>query len=73
MVMSAVLHDFEHPGYNNQFAINCGLKPAQMFNDQAVSPLSVSRSEQILHSDVSSPVLLSLGNYITKVLLTVTS
>ena len=36
VVMSAALHDFEHPGYNNHFAVRLGLETAKLYNDQSV-------------------------------------
>eukprot|EP00959_Pyramimonas_sp_CCMP1952_P020057 423464-Pyramimonas_sp.AAC.3 len=36
MVLSAVVHDFEHPGITNQFAVWTGLETAKIYNDQAV-------------------------------------
>ena len=36
MVVSASMHDFEHPGHTNQFAVVTGLEAAHIYNDQAV-------------------------------------
>ena len=36
MVLSAVVHDFEHPGTTNQYAVLTRLEPAKLFNDQSV-------------------------------------
>jgi len=35
-VLSAAVHDFEHPGITNAFAVRMGLEPAKNHNDQAV-------------------------------------
>eukprot|EP00959_Pyramimonas_sp_CCMP1952_P262592 5490817-Pyramimonas_sp.AAC.1 len=37
MVMSAVVHDFEHPGFDNAYAVRRGLEAALIYNGQAVS------------------------------------
>eukprot|EP00976_Prorocentrum_cordatum_P082582 1184871-Prorocentrum_minimum.AAC.1 len=37
MVMSAVVHDFEHPGFNNAYAVTRGLEVALIYNGQSVS------------------------------------
>ena len=44
IVMSAVVHDFEHPGVTNYYAVHCGLEQAKIFNDQAVSQTDQSRT-----------------------------
>jgi len=36
IVLSAAMHDLEHPGHNNQFAVNMELEPARLFNNQSV-------------------------------------
>ena len=36
MVLSAVVHDLEHPGTTNQYAVLTRLEPAKLFNDQSV-------------------------------------
>mmetsp|Transcript_22891 Transcript_22891/g.50208 ORF Transcript_22891/g.50208 Transcript_22891/m.50208 type:complete len:573 (-) Transcript_22891:275-1993(-) len=35
-VLAAVIHDYEHPGNTNQYAVHMGLDQAKIYNDRAV-------------------------------------